>query len=755
MITYVKGQYVNDYTVLYKEAVKGLKEYFDSLTHEQLTTLGYQEKPTEFTITNLAEYFSYMKHLTAIDVDKNELKFTKLPLDEENFKIDLNTRTITVPEAFKKNGIGVRGDNVAEIVFFEVDRYYDATDLNEQDIIIEWVNADGQKGYSRPYGKDVDLIPGKIVFGWPVSSKVTPKDGNVKFAVRFYRAEDTSGTSGITFSLSTLVQTIKVNMDIDILLEDILNKKDYIMKDDSIDVIKARAKNSEHANHGTPGTPVIFYIGEDIGDYAGDGITRPEGAPLATVVYISTDPENPTGSVNVSAGVYVDGDGLTLGSFWSKYKYFADGAIREVLREDEYAQMTDEERKAYDENFMLETAWPQYEEIAIADAKAEIRARNDKAEELGVESIPGIIYYNKIAAPEGGVEGYEVLSLSEILAMQDDAAPVYRIDFTATITSVGIYQFVAQVNAGANEKQVKSEFILVFPPVKPKKVRVESPAKKLQEDPEDHLYKVTLTAGMDDFGTELDEDILPPSFVEYNEKKDSLYPFDGSQEWASYKWYFNPNVKSAAEELKAEEWTDDGFAATKDIIATREGYYKCGIVGHLNNSASEEVISEPYRITMPPSKFSVTISGQDAYGTEIAAVTDLNIADDAKPNLQTAIQYNAEDGSLKGLMVTPDLVDERYMDKFTYEWYQYVWNQEEGKDLSVDREDAVKAMKGVYEPDEKGSINWPADLLQVGATTNEFIPEKNGIYFCIITNTYNEDVEVMCSPFMIFNRNDQ
>lgn len=754
MITYVKGQYVNDYTVLYKEAVKGLKAYFDSLTQEQLTTLGYREKPTEFTITNLAEYFSYMKHLTAIDVDKNELKFTKLPLDEENFKIDLNTRTITVPDAFKKNGIGVRGDNVAEIVFFEVDRYYDATDLNEQDIIIEWVNADGQKGYSRPYGKDVDLIPGKIVFGWPVSSKVTPKDGNVKFAVRFYKAEDTSGTSGITFSLSTLVQTVKVNMDIDILLEDILNKKDFILKDDSIDIIKARAKNSEHSNHGTPGTPVIFYIGEDIGDYAGDGITRPEGAPLATVVYISTDPDHPTGSVNVSAGVYVDGDGLTLGSFWSKYKYFADGAIREVLREDEYAQMTDEERREYDENFMLETAWPQYEEIAITDAKAEILARNDKAAELGVESIPGIIYYTKIAAPEGGLESYEVLSLSEILAMQDDAAPVYRIDFTATITSVGIYQFVAQVNAGANEKQVKSEFILVFPPVKPKNVHVESPVKKLQEDT-DGVYKVALTAAMDAFGTELDEDILPPEFVEFKDKKDTLYPFDGEQEWASYTWYYNPNVKDDVADLADEDWSGEGFDAKKNITVTNEGYYKCGIVGHLNNAVSDEIISEPYRITMPPSKFSVTISGQDAYGTDIAAATDLNISDDAKPNLQTAIQYNAEDGTLKGLKVTPTLTMPQYTDAFTYEWYQYVWNTEEGKDLSVDRADAVKAMKGTYEPDLKGSIAWPADLLQVGVTTDEFIPEKNGIYFCIVTNTYNADTEVMCSPFMIFNRNDQ
>jgi hypothetical protein len=260
---------------------------------------------------------------------------------------------------------------------------------------------------------------------------------------------------------------------------------------------------------------------------------------------------------------------------------------------------------------------------------------------------------------------------------------------------------------------------------------------------------------MDAFGNELDEDILPPSFVEYEDKKDALYPFDGEQEWASYKWYYNPNVKAAADELKAEDWIGDGFAATKEVIVTTEGYYKCGIVGHLNNAVSEEIISDPYRITMPPSKFEVIISGKDAYGTDIASKTDLDIADDAKPNLQTAIQYVGEDGALKGLTISTDPTAPQYMDKFTYEWYQYVWNEEEGKDLSVDLGDAIKAMKGTYEPDLKGSINWPADLLQVDATTNEFIPEKNGIYFCVVTNTYNEDTEVMCSPFMIFNRNDQ
>jgi hypothetical protein len=41
-----------------------------------------------------------------------------------------------VPDEFKKNGISVLGDEVAEILFFEVDRFYDSTDLSQTEIAI-------------------------------------------------------------------------------------------------------------------------------------------------------------------------------------------------------------------------------------------------------------------------------------------------------------------------------------------------------------------------------------------------------------------------------------------------------------------------------------------------------------------------------------------------------------------------------------------------------------------------------------------
>ena len=74
------------------------------------------------------EYFSQIANLAEID-----LKYTILPLDEETFDIDANSRKITIPNSFK-SGVGVQGDQVAEIIYFKINRYFDATDLNTQNI---------------------------------------------------------------------------------------------------------------------------------------------------------------------------------------------------------------------------------------------------------------------------------------------------------------------------------------------------------------------------------------------------------------------------------------------------------------------------------------------------------------------------------------------------------------------------------------------------------------------------------------------
>jgi hypothetical protein len=47
---------------------------------------------------------------------------------EEVFKVDLNLRTITVPPTFLKIG-AVQSDQMAELIVFSADRYFDYMDL--------------------------------------------------------------------------------------------------------------------------------------------------------------------------------------------------------------------------------------------------------------------------------------------------------------------------------------------------------------------------------------------------------------------------------------------------------------------------------------------------------------------------------------------------------------------------------------------------------------------------------------------------
>lgn len=145
-----------------------------------------------------------------------------LPLDEPTFDIDANTRDILVPEVFRKNGVGVQGDQLAETLFFTIDRYFDTTDLYSDDIkgIIQWESAPKGKqfetGYSPIVFKDVTIVKNKMVFGWLLNDTITANPGTVKFSVRFFSATKDTNESNkdllkLDFSLSTKTQTITIN----------------------------------------------------------------------------------------------------------------------------------------------------------------------------------------------------------------------------------------------------------------------------------------------------------------------------------------------------------------------------------------------------------------------------------------------------------------------------------------------------------------------------------------------------------------
>lgn len=178
---------------------------------------SYDEMSSDSAISTLEEYFLYLKELANHDV-----YYTMLPIDEDTFDIDANTRKIAIPESFAKNGIGVQGDEIAEIVYFTIDRFFDATDLNEEsmNIAIQWEAADGTAGVSKEFIRDVTSLPGKIIFGWPLVSQITSVPGNIKFSVRFYKVDTKTDSNGISYeylsyNFNTLTATVKINSSLD------------------------------------------------------------------------------------------------------------------------------------------------------------------------------------------------------------------------------------------------------------------------------------------------------------------------------------------------------------------------------------------------------------------------------------------------------------------------------------------------------------------------------------------------------------
>lgn len=158
-------------------------------------------------INSLETYFSHIKDL--INIDR---KYSMLPLQEQYFEIDANTRTITVPEVFRKNGLGVQGDKTAETIYFKINRYFDAMDLNQTEIYIRWENASGDNGFSTEWVRDIETFDDYMVFGWVLGNTITETPGLLKFSISFVKINN---DKIVTYALNTLTAQAIINSSLD------------------------------------------------------------------------------------------------------------------------------------------------------------------------------------------------------------------------------------------------------------------------------------------------------------------------------------------------------------------------------------------------------------------------------------------------------------------------------------------------------------------------------------------------------------
>ena len=193
--------------------------------------------------------------------------FLKLPDVEEegHFIIKANERKI---DTSKFNAIlSVQGDEIAEIVFFEIDRFFDATDLNQMDIAIQWstkINGVNVEDYTPAFIKYIDPKTDKLIFGWPITSEVTASAGAISFSVRFYK-KDPVNSGKLLYSFTTLPATMNIGASLQV---DIAN----IVADDPTNTILNRLMNSPLDGVEDASTPWFVFSNatEDL-----DAITAP------------------------------------------------------------------------------------------------------------------------------------------------------------------------------------------------------------------------------------------------------------------------------------------------------------------------------------------------------------------------------------------------------------------------------------------------------------------------------------------------
>lgn len=418
MVTYIDTKNREKYQVLFEKAENVLK-------NAENLPAGIDRDSIE--IATLNQYFAYLQDLITVSSNENiKSYFLRLPLDEELFEINANTRNISIPRNFVANGVGVQGDETAEIIYFSIDRFFDHIDLADDsiNIVIQWETKDKDRkviqGISPNFGKDIETIPGKIIFGWPIYSELTESATPIKFSVRLFslgEIDNETGKRPLNYSLATLPTEISVGSTIDY---DLINKT--VAEIDRGRMIIDRVKNN----------------------------------PRGRAIY---DPSAPIPSApTISTPLFVEGKAVDV-----KVVDLPEGE-NEFLTLKVSAHPTDQSAVLYKWNkYAYNPTTRNYDEIPSAIANENIEIVYGSISEINEDDM----YYRKNLI--NGVEVYEPVLVEDILAKEDNEyvydededgfllkdtiasyITLYKKYSTARVNSVGIYTVDVGARYGVN-----------------------------------------------------------------------------------------------------------------------------------------------------------------------------------------------------------------------------------------------------------------------------------------------------------------
>ena len=761
MITYINSENTTKYSRLFSEAEdalvrKWIGEDVDPTSDDRFGPIIVDpetgKKSYTHGISSLNTYFSWINDLLNISelpvldesdevidyVDFDGMKFSMLPVDEEVFTINANTRTITVPTEFAKNGISVQSDEISEVVYFKIDRFYDATDLFTQNVMIEWIAPNGLKGYSVPTVKVLDSTTNYVIFGWALSSAITETAGTVTFAVRFYKYDDDNGK--IQYSLSTLTQTAKIQPNIGLDIAGLLSSEGAmdgykVLGDEIKALIKERSENSSVGVEGDKAEePVLYFLTVDPSNSAQPYIVvlgqTADGTFMATV-----------------AGCGYSNDAGTISYFWKKFDYFTGDRVQ--------TEDTAEVKKLAYRTI--------YTPMTLAEAKAESA------------KVPAMKFWIP-KENAGKTEAYSQVDLAE--AEQEGIATVYRLDAECTFDGPGYYKLVIKNRKGRATETKESDPIIVYPPNIPSNVQI---TERAFLDGEGAEKAVAITYVIPD-----DPDVEPaytrndPVKVGYKDNTGKIvdkYDFNPANETVAFEWHFIELGKTDDVVLEDEK--------EASIAPDKEGDYYCVLKGLLNGTESAPISSPKSRVTYIPAKAIYSVEGKSIVnGKDIAKSNNYELAvpekfDGIDVGEHTIYVGRGDFMKLKyaeASMKTDSqgqVVDHQLVDELICQWYCYELQRDSDGSTTgtADIGDAILAVRGEYKPTTRTTVMYPSDYAVGEPFTlsvdnlkaqdgyvlidDKFMPEKDGYYFCMITNKYNDKDVTVSTPLIYYDNQKQ
>lgn len=197
--------------------------YYDELFAKMQAFLSENKIDTTVKIDKIYTYYQFLDKIRNL----GRYDLLRVPAQEEMFTIDANTREIKVPKHFQDNGLGVSGDQRAEIVYFEIPRFFDEMDLSLcaaqtkptdgsqaqplGECVILWTRteANGSKSSGGIEAYALDVREDSIIFGWIITDKLTQTAGSFQFAIRIAMWEEHAPNT-YTYSFNTLPAICKI-----------------------------------------------------------------------------------------------------------------------------------------------------------------------------------------------------------------------------------------------------------------------------------------------------------------------------------------------------------------------------------------------------------------------------------------------------------------------------------------------------------------------------------------------------------------